>query len=77
MSAIMFDYEEYVVLDRDEIKKRMLNTGRCTNCFSCRFVEDLRKELNEKGFLSFNENVNLWKIEYEDKKIKAYPVYQL
>ena len=77
MSAIMFDYTADVVLDRKELKQRMLNTGRCTKCFSCKFINKLKDELNKQGFLSFNKDVELWKIDYEDKNLRAYPVYKL
>ena len=63
--------------DRKELKQRMLNTGRCSKCINCKLVNKLKDELNNQGFLSFNKDVELWKIEYEDKNLKAYPVYKL
>ena len=77
MSAIMFDDTIDVVLDRKELKQRILNTGRCTKCFSCKFIDKLKNELNKQGFLSFNKDVKLWKIEYKDTNLKSYPVYKL
>ena len=77
MSAIMFDDKIDVVLDRKELKQRILNTGRCSKCFSCKFINKLKDGLNNQGFLSFNKDVELWKIEYEDTNLKAYPVYKL
>ena len=77
MSAIMFNDKIDVVFDRKELKQRMLNTGRCTKCFSCKLIEKLKDELKQQGFLSFNKHVELWKIEYANKDLKAYPVYDL
>ena len=77
MSAVMFNDTIDVVFDRKELQQRMLNTGRYSKCFSCKLVEKLKNELNKQGFLSFNKNVELWKIEFENKDLKAYPVYNL
>ena len=77
MSAIMFDDTIDVVLDRKELKQRISNTGRCSKCFNCKFIDKLKNELNKQGFLSYNKDVELWKIEYIDRNLKSYPVYEL
>ena len=77
MSAIIFDDTVGVVLDREEVIERISNTGRCSKCFNCELINKLKNELNKQGFLSFNKNVELWKIEYNDGNLKAYPVYEL
>ena len=77
MSAIMFDDTMSVVLTREEIMERISNTGRCSKCFSCELVNKVKNELNKQGFLNFNENVKLWKIEYNNGNLKGYPVYEL
>ena len=77
MSAIIFDDTIGVVLGREEVKERISNTGRCSKCFNCELINKLKNELNKQGFLSFNKNVELWKIEYNDGNLKAYPVYEL
>ena len=73
----MFDDTMDVVFDRKELQQRMLNTGRCSKCFSWKIIEKVKNELNKQGFLSFNKDVELWKIEYDNKDLKAYPVYNL
>ena len=77
MSAIIFDDTIGVVLGREEVIERISNTGRCTKCFNCEVINKLKNKLNKQGFLSFNKNVELWKIEYDDGNLKAYPVYDL
>ena len=54
---------------REKILRKITEPG----CRNCNFLEQLKKELNKEGFLSFNRNVQLWKITYVNGIINLSP----
>ena len=64
------------ICTRKKIIEKVTDQRRCKKCIYCTFIEKLKKELNKMGFLSYNQDVELWKVKYcENTGIELSPCY--
>ena len=61
---------------RKKIIKKVTSNDLCKKCPYCTFIEKLKTELNKMGFLSYNKDIELWKVTYcESSGIELSPCY--
>ena len=64
------------ICTRKKIIKKITDHHPCKKCLYCNFMEKLKEELNKMGFLSYNKDVELWKVKYcESSGIELSPCY--
>ena len=69
-------HEKIEICTRKKIIKKVTRCCICKKCYYCTFIEKLKKELNKQGFLSYNKDVELWKIKHsENAGVDLSPCY--
>ena len=65
------------VCDRVKIINAIEETGLCSDCPYCTFLEKLKTQLKELSFFKSNAHIQKWYVQYIDKILKVEPRYSL